>query len=38
LNQYLFDLKYRKGNNENYETKLSLGSLGAEITSEGPLN
>ena len=34
----VFDLKYRKGNNENYETKLSLGFLGAEITSEGPLN
>lgn len=34
----VFDLKFRKGNNEKYETRFGAGFLGLELASEGPIN
>jgi len=33
----VFDLKLRTGNNENYEHTFQVGTLGIDISSEGPL-
>ncbi len=33
----VFDLNYRKGNNERFENRFSMGFLGAELSSEGPI-
>lgn len=34
----VFDLNFRKGNNEKYETRVGLGFLGLELASEGPIS
>lgn len=34
----VFDLKFRKGNNENHEKSFQLGFMGAELFMEGPIN
>ncbi|WP_114748336.1 carboxypeptidase regulatory-like domain-containing protein [Pleomorphovibrio marinus] len=34
----VFDLKFRKGNNENHERSFQFGFMGAELFLEGPLN
>lgn len=34
----VFDLKFRKGNNEQHEKSFQLGFMGAEIFLEGPIN
>lgn len=34
----VFDIKMRNGNNEKYEHSLQLGTLGLDISSEGPFN
>jgi len=34
----VFDLKFRKGNNEKHEKSFQLGFLGAELFLEGPIN
>ena len=34
----VFDLKFRKGNNENHEKSFQLGFMGAELFLEGPIN
>ena len=34
----VFDIKYRAGNNEAYETSAQIGLLGLELASEGPIN
>ncbi len=34
----VFDLKFRKGNNENHERSFQLGFMGAELFMEGPLD
>ncbi len=33
----VFDLSFRKGNNEQYETRIAAGFLGLEVASEGPV-
>ncbi|MFC2113049.1 carboxypeptidase-like regulatory domain-containing protein [Bacteroidota bacterium] len=33
----VFDIKLRSGNNENYEHAVQLGTLGIDISSEGPM-
>ena len=32
----VFDMYFRKGNNQNYEHALQVGTLGVEVASEGP--
>lgn len=34
----VFDLKFRKGNNERHEKSFQFGFMGAELFAEGPLN
>lgn len=34
----VFDLSFRKGNNEQHESRVGLGFLGVEIASEGPFS
>src|SRR5689334_11381632 len=34
----VFDLKFRNGNNEKYETTAQFGFLGTELTTEGPIS
>jgi len=34
----VFDLQFRKGNNENHERSFQLGFMGAELFLEGPIN
>lgn len=34
----VFDLSFKKGNNENYETRISAGFLGMEVAAEGPIS
>jgi hypothetical protein len=34
----VFDLKFRKGNNENHEKSFQLGFMGAELFLEGPID
>jgi hypothetical protein len=34
----VFDLNFRKGNNEQHETRIDLGFLGLEIAAEGPIS
>ncbi|WP_163381547.1 TonB-dependent receptor [Cyclobacterium sp. SYSU L10401] len=34
----VFDLKFRKGNNEKHEKSFQLGFMGAELFLEGPIN
>ncbi len=34
----VFDLKFRKGNNEQHEKSFQLGFMGAELFLEGPIN
>lgn len=34
----VFDLKFRNGNNQKYETSFQFGFMGTELFTEGPLN
>ncbi|MBN1116893.1 MAG: carboxypeptidase-like regulatory domain-containing protein [Bacteroidales bacterium] len=34
----VFDIKIRNGNNENYEHAFQLGTMGVDLSSEGPLS
>jgi len=34
----VFDIKLRAGNNENFEHAVQIGTLGIDISSEGPIN
>ena len=34
----VFDLSFRKGNNEQYETRIAAGFLGLEVAAEGPVS